>query len=172
MNKQNILAPIMRHIARLSSLAVIIALLFAAMASVQSAHADMNTDAVLLQQLARVRQATAPYHDVSQAEAAGYVDIGLFVSGQGWHYLNSSFIDDTFDLENPEILVYAPTPNGGRRLVAVEYAVPDSFPVPEGFFGDSDVWDDNLDFHLWTLHAWVWQGNPNGMFADSNPDVP
>ncbi len=46
----------------------IIALLFAAMASVQSAHADMNTDAVLLQQLARVRQATARYHDVSQAE--------------------------------------------------------------------------------------------------------
>src|SRR6266480_3838145 len=105
----------------------IIALLFAAMASVQSAHADMNTDAVLLQQLARVRQATARYHDVSQAEAAGYVDIGLFVSGQGWHYLNSSLIDATFDLENPEILVYAPTPNGGRRLVAVEYAVPDRF---------------------------------------------
>ena len=161
--------PIMRHIARLSSLAAIIALLFAAMVSVQSVHAD---NAVLLQQLARVRQATALYHDVSQAEAAGYVDIGLFVSGQGWHYLNSSLIDETFDLENPEILVYAPTPNGGRRLVAVEYAVPDSFPVPEGFFGDSDVWHDNLAFHLWTLHAWVWQGNPNGMFADTNPNVP
>src|SRR5437773_8620245 len=106
MNKQNILAPIMRHIARLSSLAVIIALLFAAMASVQSAHADMNTDAVLLEQLARVRQATDRYHDVSQAEAAGYVDFGLFVSGQGWQYLNSSLIVAIFDLENPEVMVY------------------------------------------------------------------
>ena len=150
----------------------IIALLFAAMASVQSAHADITTDAVLRQQLARVRQATARYHDVSQAEAAGYVDIGLFVSGQGYHYLNSSLIDDTFDLENPEILVYAPTPNGGLRLVAVEYAVPNNFPVPEGFFGDSDIWDNNLVFNLWVLHAWVWQGNPNGLFADSNPNVP
>src|SRR5207247_9958750 len=131
----------------------IIALLFAAMASVQSAHADMNTDAVLLQQLARVRQATARYHDVSQAEAAGYVDIGLFVSGQGWHYLNSSLIDATFDLENPELLVYAPTPNGGRRLVAVEYPVPDRFPVPQGVFGESDVWDDTLKFHLSSLRT-------------------
>jgi hypothetical protein len=130
MNKQNILA-----------------LLFAAMASVQSVHADRITDRVLLQELARVRQATARYHDVSQAEAAGYVDIGLFVSGQGYHYVNFSLVDDTFDLDNPEILVYAPTPNGGLRLVAVEFAVPDSFPVPEGFFGDSDVWDDNLAFH-------------------------
>src|SRR5436309_15312966 len=93
----------------------IIALLFAAMASVQSAHADMNTDAVLLQKLARVRQATARYHDVSQAEAAGCVDIGLFVSGQGWHYLNSSLTHEAFDLENPEILAYASTPNGERR---------------------------------------------------------
>jgi hypothetical protein len=150
----------------------IIGLLFAAMASVQSVHADMITDALLLQELARVRPATAAYQDVSRAEADGYVDIGLFVSGMGYHYVNFSLIDDTFDVENPEILVYSPNPNGGLRLVAVEYAVPDSFPVPEGFFGDSDVWDDNLDFHLWTLHAWVWQGNPNGMFADLNPNIP
>jgi hypothetical protein len=150
----------------------IIGLLFAAMASVQSVHADMITDALLLQELARVRPATAAYQDVSRAEADGYVDIGLFVSGMGYHYVNFSLIDDTFDVENPEILVYSPNPNGRLRLVAVEYAVPDSFPVPEGFFGDSDVWDDNLAFNLWTLHAWVWQGNPNGMFADLNPNVP
>jgi hypothetical protein len=150
----------------------IIGLLFAAMASVQSVHADMITDALLLQELARVRPATAAYQDVSRAEADGYVDIGLFVSGMGYHYVNFSLIDDTFDVENPEILVYSANPNGGLRLVAVEYAVPDSFPVPEGFFGDSDVWDDNLAFNLWTLHAWVWQGNPNGMFADLNPNVP
>jgi len=150
----------------------IIGLLFAAMASVQSVHADMITDALLLQELARVRPATAAYQDVSRAEADGYVDIGLFVSGMGYHYVNFSLIDDTFDVENPEILVYSPNPNGRLRLVAVEYAVPDSFPVPDGFFGDSDVWDDNLDFHLWTLHAWVWQGNPNGMFAELNPNIP
>jgi len=150
----------------------IIALLFAAIASVQSVHAGTITDAVLLQELERVRQATARYNDVLQAEADGYLDIDLFVSGQGYHFVKSGLIDDTFDLASPEILVYAPTPNGGLRLVAVEYAVPDSFPVPDGFFGDSDVWDDNLDFHLWVLHAWVWQGNQNGMFADSNPNVP
>ena len=155
---------------RPSSSAVIITLLCAAMARVTPFAA--GDDSVLLQQLAAVRRATLRYHDVSQAVADGYVDLNLFVPGQGYHYLNPGLLDDTFDLENPEILVYAPDPSGGRRLVAVEYAVPDSFPVPEGFSGDSDVWEDNLDFHLWTLDAWVWQGNPNGIFADSNPNVP
>src|SRR5438093_11076576 len=130
----------------------IIVLLFAAMASVQSAHADMNTDAVLLQQLARVRQATAPYHDVSQAEAAGYVDIGLFVSGQGWHYLNSILIDDIFGLVNPEICVYALALYEGLFVVAVAYAVRDSFPVSEGLFVDFCVLIDYLVFHRWTLN--------------------
>jgi hypothetical protein len=155
---------------RLSSSAVIVTLLCAAMARLTSFAAD--NDSILVQQLATVRGATLRYYDVSQAVADGYVDINVFVSGQGYHYLNPGLLDDTFDLENPEILVYAPTPNGGLRLVAVEYAVPDSFPVPEGFFGDSDVWEDNQAFNLWTLHAWVWQGNPNGIFADSNPNVP
>src|SRR5437667_11831530 len=101
----------------------IIALLFAAMASVQSAHADMNTDAVLRQQLARVRQATARYHDVSQAEAAGYVGLDLFVSGEGWHCFYSSLIYDSLVMENPEILVYVPSQNGRCRRLAVDSAL-------------------------------------------------
>ncbi|MEP6704005.1 MAG: hypothetical protein ABJB34_04305, partial [Acidobacteriota bacterium] len=39
-----------------------------------------SEDSFLLQELARVRRATARYHDISQAVADGYVDINLFVS--------------------------------------------------------------------------------------------
>jgi len=126
------------------------------------------------QELARLRQATARYHDLSQAVADGYVDIDVFVSGQGFHYLKPSLLDGTFEVEKPELLVYAPNPQGVLRLVAVEYAVPVSLSAtaPAGFTGDDDVWHVEPDFGLWVLHAWVWLNNPNGMFADFNPRVP
>ncbi|MEP6704482.1 MAG: hypothetical protein ABJB34_06735 [Acidobacteriota bacterium] len=156
--------------------------LFCAAVSVPAAGPGASTaslspsdDPILLQELARVRRATARYHDISQAIADDYVDIGLFVSGQGFHYLKPTVLDGTFDLEKPEILVYAPNPTGDRlRLVAVEYAVPVllSPSAPEGFTGATDLWEVNTEFGLWVLHAWVWQANPNGMFADSNPRVP
>lgn len=125
-------------------------------------------------QLEAVRQATARFHDVAEAEAAGYVDIGLFVPNMGWHYLKADALDGHFDAEEPELLVYADDPCGGaRRLVAVEYAVPldASRKAPKGFVGRADVWDVNTDFQLWTLHAWVWEWNPDGVFAAFNSRV-
>jgi hypothetical protein len=43
---------------------------------------------------------------------------------------------------------------------------------PEGITGSDNVWDRNEDFGLWTLHAWIWLNNPNGMFAEFTPRVP
>ena len=130
-------------------------------------------NSVLQQELARVRAATAKYHDINKAIADGYADINLYVPHMGWHYLNSTQLDGTFDMEKPELLVYANSPNGGLQLVAVEYAVPLSLSPdpPEGFTGDQDVWDVNTDFQLWTLHCWVWYNNPDGIFAEYNPRV-
>ena len=127
----------------------------------------------LQHELVRVRRATARYHDIEQARADGYVDIDVVVSGQGYHYLKPDLLDDSFDLTRPELLLYA-THGGGFRLVGVEYAVPvDLAPTPpEGFAGEHDTWHLNADFGLWTLHAWVWLHNPNGVFAESNPRVP
>jgi hypothetical protein len=58
--------------------------------------------------------------------------------------------------------------------VAVEYAVPLDLALtsPEGFSGEDDVWDRNTTFGLWTLHAWVWRHNPDGVFAPMNPRMP
>jgi hypothetical protein len=66
----------------------------------------------------------------------------------------------------------------GRRLslrgaLAVMYFRPLSpNEPPEGITGSHNVWDRNEDFGLWTLHAWIWLNNPNGMFAEFTPRVP
>ena len=127
-------------------------------------------------QLDEVREAAARFADPADAEKAGYINIQLFVPNMGWHYLNEKLRDDgKFDWRKPELLVYADDPCGGKRkLVAVEYAVPLSMSkrAPAGFVGRADVWDANQTFQLWTLHAWVYEFNPDGVFAPSNPRVP
>ena len=128
------------------------------------------------QQLASARSATAKYHDVAQAEADGYTSINLYLRGEGFHYVNFSLIDGTFDPEHPEVLLYAPVPGENRlELVGVEYLVPLglSIDAPEGFIGDADQWGkDTEGFGLWELNAWIWLHNPEGMFSHDNPRIP
>ena len=127
------------------------------------------------QELLRARRATAKYSDLSVAIADGYADINVFIPQMGFHYLKSSVLDDEFDPERPELLVYAQDLCEGRmRLVAVEYAVPTnlSATAPEGFTGTADEWHRQDNFGLWTLHAWIWFRNPDGVFAELNPRVP
>jgi len=126
-------------------------------------------------QLDQVRDATARFLDVEKATAEGYVDIGLFVPKMGWHYMKEALVDAKFDPARPELLVYADDPCGGKRkLVAVEYAVPLSLSkrAPLGFVGRADEWDANQQFQLWTLHAWLFEFNKDGVFAPFNPRVP
>ena len=125
-------------------------------------------------QLDEVRNATAKYLDVDAAVKAGYEDIGLFMPKMGWHYMNTKLVDGRFDPTRPELLVYADDPCGGKRkLVAVEYAVPLSLSkkAPLGFIGRADEWDANQTFQLWTLHAWLYEYNTDGVFAPFNPRV-
>ncbi len=126
-------------------------------------------------QLDQARSAAAKYFDVAKAEADGYTDIGVFMPNMGWHYLNNRLLDEKFDWTKPELLVYADDPCGGpRKLVAVEYAVPLNLSKkpPAGFVGRADEWDANQTFQIWTLHAWVYEFNPDGVFAPFNPRVP
>ena len=131
---------------------------------------------VAVLQLDQTRNAAAKYLDVDAALADGYVDIVLFVPNMGWHYMKESLVDAKFDWTRPELLVYADDPCGGgkRRLVAVEYALPLALSkrAPFGFVGNADQWDANQTFQLWTLHAWVYEFNPDGVFAPFNKRVP
>lgn len=152
------------------------------------------TDPETLDELAQVRQATTKYHDVEAAIADGYVPVGPFVPGMGFHYVNAALLADGFDLTAPEVLLYAPTGEGGVGLVGVEYSVVG--PVPAGFSGSDDHWelheaschyidlteelcatpadaDPAKTLEFWhpdfqILHVWVWKGNPEGVFHHTN----
>jgi hypothetical protein len=133
-----------------------------------------------------VRVATGVYHSLDAAIADGFVPFGLDdpevatcfeneAGGMGIHYVRN--IDDSVSATDPEAMVYEITPDGANRLVAVEYIVPEEFVED----GDGSVASlPNVlgqDFHkhsflpVYILHAWVWEENPSGVYADYNPNV-
>lgn len=141
-----------------------------ASATMTSAAADRTPS------LQDVRKATARFHSVAQAEAAGYaVFADCFddpaLGGMGQHYVNQSLLDDggQVDPTKPEALVYE-VRDGSLKLVAVEWIVnqADVTQAPDPLF-------EHGHFHpfatFYVMHAWIWRDNPSGMFADYNPDV-
>lgn len=124
-----------------------------------------------------VRQATARFHSTVQATEAGYVVGSPCVAapglgGMGFHWVNNSLVDPSFDPFAPEAVLYEPGPTGKLRLVAVEYIVIDvGQPAPT--FGGRvfDVGGTPVPVPHWSLHVWVHKDNPAGLFTPFNPDV-
>ena len=125
-------------------------------------------EAEVSRQLAEVRRATARYHDVAEAVADGYQPASPCVQHMGFHYLRSVAEDASdLDITLPNLLVYAPRPDGRLRLVAVEYASWDTASL----FGQTfeAPHPGGPPFH--TLHAWIWQANPAGTFNAFNERI-
>jgi hypothetical protein len=132
--------------------------------------------------LARVRRATARYHRVEVAVAAGYDLVeGLDhcfdnpgVGGMGFHYINQG-LDLKLNPLRPEAMVYVPGPNEKLKLGAVEYIVPAADWDAVGHTEPPSVLGHHLhlnqDLGVYVLHVWLWQRNPAGMFEDWNPNV-
>jgi hypothetical protein len=139
-----------------------------------------------------LRVVTARFHRIETATDAGY-ELG-YVNGSGvriitgciahptagamgYHYFNKELVDDlVVDPLKPEVLVYAPGPNGRLRLAAVEYVVPGAGSNPPGVSEPPTVF--GMEMHIlvpavgfYIHHAWIWRHNPAGMFADWNPEV-
>ncbi len=167
---------------RIVLLLAVAALAAASMAMAGSALAvPGNTDPAVNKGLAQVRQATAEYHKVSNALADGYVATEHCIAvpgvgGMGYHFVNQALAGDlAVDPLKPEVLLYAPKNDGELRLVAVEYFVADvGQPTPavfgEPFKGPMAGHEPGMPIH-YDLHAWIWKGNPDGLFADFNPKV-
>lgn len=142
-------------------------------------HPDLSQPEV-----AQVRAAVASYHTPDRAEAAGWGLVpGLDhcferpgVGGMGVHYIDTAaLVDPIPDPLRPEALVFVPGPNGQLRLGAVEYIVPmelweeDEPPMVLG--RHLHELEPVPGVHVWGLHVWLFQHNPDGLFADWNPRV-
>jgi hypothetical protein len=142
-------------------------------------------------QLRDAVQATARFHDVGAAEAAGYAELrdaqGIAcielpgVGGMGVHFVKGALVDDAvFDPVTPEALVYGPRPNGKLKLVALEYIVfkaawDAEHQGPPSLFGRAfDLTPAPNRFGIpafYALHAWIWKPNPSGLLEPWNPRV-
>jgi hypothetical protein len=134
-----------------------------------------------------VRRANARFHNPEVAEAAGYLNPGSeacvadpALGGMGFHFINPSLIfDGVLDPAKPEVLLYAPKPNGELQLVGVEYlirtvdwsgtAAPDLFGKP--FDGPMEEHEENTTGDHYDQHAWIWSDNPDGILATWNPRI-
>jgi hypothetical protein len=145
--------------------------------------ADAHESTIPWGQLRGVERATARYHSLRTARADGFAAFSLdpnnpevptcFDSpdgGMGVHFVRH--IDDVLDENDPEALVYELARNGRLKLVAVEYILPEEFVDPNDppmLFGEMLHHHPFLPVYI--LHAWIWKWNPDGVFADFNPQV-
>jgi len=140
--------------------------------------------------ISAVRDATARFKGVTSVDGPGEgyeLNFGCVSGGDfgamGLHYVNMTLVGDgEIKVNEPEIILFEPTPGGGIRITGADYLVPVA------------AWEANPDhkgpptlmgqlFHLfespnrfgldpfYTLHVWAWKDNPNGAFANWNPDV-
>lgn len=149
--------------------------------NVSDAHAHAAGGALTNDQLsaiASVRNATARFHDIADARAAGYTSqypAGCAASpagAQGFHYLNPALVDATVELLKPELVMYEPQENGSLQLVGVDYVVPfTQWTASEAPTLLGMPFMRNEPLGVWALHIWAWRPNPTGMFAMWNPQV-
>lgn len=125
-----------------------------------------------------LRRATDRYHRLERAIQDGFVllhecEVRPGEGPVGTVYVNiERLMDGVADPNRPDALVYAPRPNGRRRLVAAEFAIPYALwsgtDAPE-FLGHEFQPED--EFGVFGLHVWVWEKNPNGLFEEANPRI-
>jgi len=133
-----------------------------------------------------VRDATRRFLDPAVAIAEGYVPQFGCVTGSsegvmGVHFVNSALVaDPALEASRPELLVYEPKPGNRFELVAADYLVLSAAwnalnPAPPQMMGQAfHLFESPNRFGLpefYTLHVWAWRDNPQGTFANWNPNV-
>ncbi len=124
-------------------------------------------------------RAVAPFYNYDVALASGWnVAISDCVEspmgGMGYHYANISQLGNggKLSLLRPEALLYIPREDGSMEFVGVEYIIPEA----DWPYLDAPVFlEQHLHFNphvgIWALHVWIARFNPEGIFADWNPEV-
>jgi hypothetical protein len=133
-----------------------------------------------------VRDSTRRFLDVRRAEAEGYGLLFGCVSGpddgaMGLHYVNMALVaDPVLDARKPEIVIYEPLPNGGRRLIGADFLVfaadwhASNTGTPQVMGQLMHLIDSPNRYGLpafYTLHVWAWKPSPTGAFVNWHADV-
>lgn len=101
-------------------------------------------------ELARTRAATAGLATLADAEAAGYVNPDIATDGDSEvHMVRWDRMDGTFDLDQPEQLLYEHASPDSPLVGVVYYVIGLATELPEGFVGPDDHWHRH-DHMCWT----------------------
>jgi hypothetical protein len=144
-------------------------------------------------QIAAARAATDTFHNIANAEQAGYgllpdaagitciADDSMGMGAMGVHWANVDLVGKpSLHIRHPEALVYRPTADGTLQLAALEYVVIKAdwelhhSGVPHLYGQKFNFTDAGNRFGLppyYSLHVWLWYPNPAGMFQMFNPNV-
>jgi hypothetical protein len=160
----------MKHLALLAALAA-------------GTGAMASDEAWLGQQIQASRQAAAVYWDIDAALADGFEPLFDCTEGEsgnmGQHFIHPGrAADGRLVLEEPEVLMYEPQPDGTMQLVAIEYVLFEhqwNSAEPPFFMGRPMHRKTAVGTHpvdpFFELHLWHWRHNPDGFFADWNVNV-
>lgn len=130
-------------------------------------------------ELAEVRAATARFHDVDVASAAGYVFgepcVASPAGAMGIHAPNQALIaNQSLDPQKPEVLLYLAKPGGGLRLIGVEYLQVVLLRNPStgqvGPWFSSDPWPPT--YQVVTPTPQLFGVTFNGPMPGHNPSMP
>jgi hypothetical protein len=99
----------------------------------------------------------------------------------GLHYVNLSLVGDgVLDPAKPEIVIYEPLPNGGRKLIGADFLVfydhwhAANTGTPQLGGQLMHLIDAPNRYGLpafYTLHVWAWKPSPTGAFVNWHQDV-
>jgi hypothetical protein len=96
-------------------------------------------------ELARAKAVADKFPTAESATAAGYVRVAPYVPGIASHWMNFKYVDGTFNIDEPEMLLY--DGNGmDARLTGLSYYVSfegDTAPS-QGFTGDNDLYHRHI----------------------------
>jgi hypothetical protein len=93
-------------------------------------------------ELRTARKVAETYPTVADAERAGYKAVTPYIPLIGAHYIRYLSIDGTFDIEQPEMLLYDGTAKTSRITGLSYYVVGKS--EPQGFVGANDHWHQHI----------------------------
>jgi hypothetical protein len=90
-------------------------------------------------ELALARETALKYPTVADAKAAGWRQVTPYVPGIAAHFMNFSLVDDTFEIDKPEMILYDGTDDDARVVGLSYYLRHDGDAEPtQGFTGTND----------------------------------